>query len=67
MGFKIVNTDNFGSDYPDEEFVTGLPYLHTKERAQIIADAINSTVPDDHYRYWKVVDYDYKLQPGFEP
>ncbi|ELZ3649990.1 hypothetical protein ULT26_004284 [Salmonella enterica] len=67
MGYKIVNTDNFGGDYPDEEFVTGLPYFHTKERAQRVADAINSTVPGDHHRYWKVVDEDYTLQPGFEP
>lgn len=67
MGFKIVQTDNFGGDYPDEKFVTGLPYFHTKERAQSVADAINATVPDDYDRYWKVVDCNYELQPGFEP
>lgn len=65
--YKIVQTDNYGGDYPDEQFVTGLPYFHTKERAQIVADAINKTVPQDYDRYWKVVDCDYELQPGFEP
>ena len=64
---KIVQTDNFGGDYPDEEFVTGLPYLRTKEQAEIIANAINSTVPGNYGRYWRVVEDDYKLQPGFEP
>ncbi|EJN3045495.1 hypothetical protein NPT98_004538 [Salmonella enterica] len=67
MGYKIVNTDNFDGDYPDEEFVTGLPYFHSKERAQCVADAINSTIPENSLRYWKVVDEDYILQPGFEP
>ncbi len=67
MGYKIIHTDNFGGDYPDEKFVEELPYFHTKERAQLVADAINSTVSDSHNRYWKVVDYDYELQPGFEP
>lgn len=64
---KIVQTDNFGGDYPDEKFVTGLPYLHTKEQAERIADAINSTISSNHSRYWIVVEDDYKLQPGFEP
>lgn len=67
MGFKIVQTNNYGGDYPDEEFVQGLPYLHHREAAQKIADAINATVPSTHHRYWKVVEVDYELQPGFEP
>jgi hypothetical protein len=67
MMYKIVETDNFGGDYPDEKFVN-LPF-GTKERMQRIADAINNEFCKDDYasRYWKVVDQNYKLQPGFEP
>ena len=61
--FKIVETDNFGGDYPDEKFVN-LPAC-TEVTAHKLADDIN------HYfsgtcmpRYWKVVPADYKLQPG---
>ena len=67
MSFKIVQTDNYGGDYPDELFVTGLPYPHHRNAAQKIADAINATVPGTHHRYWKVVEGDYELLPGFEP
>jgi len=65
--YKIVNTDNHGSDYPDEFF---LPLNFTsKESAQRVADAINNELCNDVYalRYWKVVDSNYKLVPGFEP
>lgn len=37
---RIVNTDNYGRDYPDEKFVSHLPSL-SKETAQQIADLIN--------------------------
>lgn len=65
--WKIVDTDNFGSDYPDEKF---LPLtFSTQDSATRVADAINAELcNDDHAsRFWKVVDSDYKLQPGFEP
>lgn len=64
---KIVNTDNFDGDYPDEQFVTNLPHPLTERMAQRICDSINSTVDAHNPRYWKVVADDYKLQPGFEP
>jgi len=67
MGYKIIHTDNFGGDYPDEKFVSELPYFHTENRAQVVCDAINSTIPENHHRYWRVVEEDYQLQPGFEP
>lgn len=67
LRFNIVETDNYGGDYPDEKFVENLPYLLTKDAAKKIADAINSTVPASHSRYWKVVEMPYELQPGFEP
>jgi hypothetical protein len=66
---KILNTDNFGSDYPNESFVENLPCPLTERQAQLICDAINSVVqhPEQHPRYWRVVSDDYQLQPGFEP
>jgi hypothetical protein len=64
---RIVQTDNFGSDYPDEKFVTGL-WDMSKEQADAIAKAINEATRDPMAsRFWKVVPNDYKLQPGFEP
>lgn len=63
---RIVNTDNFGRDYPDEKFVTGLPYLRP-EALKEVCEVINRNLPQDHDRYFKVVDDDYVLQPGFEP
>jgi hypothetical protein len=67
-GFQIVETDNHGSDYPDEKFVN-LPVFLTEKAAQDVADAINKHHCTDDYakRFWKVVPYGYKLQPGFEP
>lgn len=62
---KIVETDNFGSDYPNEKF---LLWAMPHDKAQRIADAINDAAGEMHDRYWKVVDDDnYKLQPGFTP
>lgn len=60
-----METDNFGGDYPNEQFVS-LPSL-SKEHAQKVADAINAGFPDGHRRFWVVVQDDYQLQPGFEP
>lgn len=62
---RIVETDNFGGDYPDEKFLN-LPRM-TTEHAQRVADAINADLPLGTPRYWKVVDDSYVLQPGFEP
>ena len=63
--FKIIHTDNYGGDYPDEKFVTELPCM-TEEKANLVCDAINKGREDDR-RYYKVVPSDYVLQPGFEP
>lgn len=67
MRFKIVETDNFDGDYPDEKFVN-LPAT-TKEKAQAIADTINTVhcPMGDSPRWWKVEPEDYVLVPGFEP
>jgi hypothetical protein len=61
----IVETDNYGGDYPDESFVLAFPV--DNDTAKSIADSINKYVGERSRRYWKVVDYGYKLQPGFEP
>jgi hypothetical protein len=63
---KLIHTDNFNGDYPDEKFVTGLNSLLTRNQLQDIADICNSGDPNKP-RYWKVVPDDYVLQPGFEP
>ena len=63
---RIVETDNYGRDYPDEKFVN-LPFMSV-EHAALVADAINKGFGPNCYRYWKVVDdKDYVLQKGFEP
>ncbi len=65
MIYRIVNTDNFGGDYPDEKFVGG-EYV-TKEEAQIEAARLNFPYPEHSSRWYKVVEMPYELQPGFEP
>lgn len=73
MGFRVVETDNFGRDYPNEKFVEGVPASMSKHDAEILAWAINAlfcTSPDSS-RFWKVVEHTtekpYVLSPGFEP
>jgi len=54
---RIVETDNFGGDYPDENF---LLQPMSRESAKQIAGEM-------YPRFWKIVDDDYELRPGFEP
>ena len=63
--WKIVETDNYAGDYPDESFVNipPLPLPH----ASAVAKAINAAFGENHHRYWMVKPEDYQLQPGFEP
>lgn len=65
MTYRIVDTDNFGGDYPNEKFV-GEEYA-SHEEAQAKANRLNG--PDGRYssRYYTVVELPYELQPGFEP
>lgn len=63
---KIVDTDNFGGDYPDEKVIAeGI----TNERfAKIMCRALNDSFSGETaMRFYKVVPDDYVLQPGFEP
>ena len=61
---RIVNTDNYNGDYPDESFV--LWPMRTPVAIQI-ADILNEEGGCYSPRYFKVEDDDYELQPGFEP
>lgn len=65
--YKIVETDNYDGDYPDESFVN-IPATDRASavRIQIEINAAHC-IGDDCPRYWKVVKEDYILQPGFEP
>ncbi len=65
--WKVVETDNFGGDYPNEKWAT--PYSFTYAfQAQNVADALNTALSGEGAsRFWKVVPSDYELQPGFEP
>jgi hypothetical protein len=65
MNYYVVNTDNFGDDYPDEKFSDG-PF-GTEAEARAAADKRNRPADEYATRYFKVVKEGYKLQPGFEP
>ena len=64
--YRIVNTDNYGGDYPNESFTDDGPY-ETFAEAKECASALNGNTPDPSPRYFKVVVMPYELQPGFEP
>ena len=64
--YRIVDTDNFGSDYPNESFTEDGPfetYAEARERSSVL----NGNAGDWSLRYYKVVSLPYTLQPGFEP
>lgn len=64
---KIIETDNFNGDYPNEKFLA-LPPDMNEAAATEICEAINKHCSGSHSpRYWRVVAADYVLQPGFEP
>lgn len=64
---KLIHTDNFNRDYPDEKFVEGLPPGLPEEAMKRIATAINNELKLFGPRFYKVVPDDYELKPGFEP
>lgn len=62
--YRVVNTDNHGSDYPDERWASeSLPEAEAKERAR----KLNKGADNYFSRWHKVESADYVLQPGFEP
>lgn len=63
---KIISTDNFGGDYPDERVVTD--NISNAEFAKVMCEALNSRFSGDQApMFYKVVEDGYVLQPGFEP
>jgi len=57
---KIIDTDNFGGDYPDErEIATNIT---NQTFAEIMCAALNQK-----FCYDDCCSRYYKLQPGFEP
>lgn len=61
---RIIDTDNFDGDYPDEKFWF---WPMSEAAAQKICDAINDAAGETNLRYWRVVPDNYKLLGGFEP
>lgn len=69
---KLISTDNYGSDYPDEKFLcwvdsTGqVDHINSSELKLLrVAQIFNQEFSGG--RFYKVVDDDYELIPGFEP
>ncbi len=58
---RIVETDNFGGDYPDEKFLNIPPV--EPEHAKAIAAAINAAFSDGYHRWWFVANDDYQVKP----
>ena len=65
MTYRIVKTDHFGGDYPDEKFVDVGDFV-AKWQAQALADDLNERAGEHSSRYYKVVEMPYELAPGFE-
>lgn len=63
---KIVETDNYGGDYPDEKFLN-IPNISSDVKANQIVELINESVGAEYPRIWKVVEDNYTLVPGFQP
>lgn len=65
---RIIDTDNFGGDYPDEHFhLLCMPKDMAERICKVINDEYEKAFGSDCSRYFKVVENDYKLQPGFTP
>ena len=62
---RIVQTDNFAGDYPNESFE--LYPIHPLAAKEIAAVYNKYYGGPNASRYWKVVDNDYELAPAFEP
>lgn len=62
--FRIIETDNYGGDYPNESFHG--PSIRDGERAQKIADLMNEEGGDRSARWYRVVPAEYRLSPGQE-
>ena len=65
--WKVIDTDNFGGDYPNEKQVVTVQGL-TEHEAKALAKAFNEILSGEQAsRYYLAVPVEYVLQPGFEP
>jgi hypothetical protein len=65
---KIIDTDNFGGDYPDETVIA--EGIKDRRFAEVMCAALVEKFCSHHPqadRYYRVVEDDYVLQPGFRP
>ncbi len=60
----IVDTDNFGGDYPNERI---LLWPMSRKACERICAILNEAAGPHARRYYKVEENVYELQPGFEP
>lgn len=65
LSFKIIETDNFNADYPDEKLIA--ENIAREDMARAMCRTLNNNWSGEHApRYYKVVSCEYVLQPGFE-
>ncbi len=62
---KIVDTDNYDGDYPNEKVIAS--GITNKDLGEVMVDALNAVGGVRSARYYKLVEDDYVLQPGFQP
>ena len=62
---KVIETDNFGGDYPNEQFVVTKSI--SPELAEAVASELNRKDGPASPRYHRAVADDYELVPGFTP
>lgn len=64
---KIIDTDNFGGDYPDERVIA--EGIKVRLYADVMCAGLNAQLCTQlrGSRFYRVVEDDYVLQPGFEP
>jgi len=63
--WSIVETSNYGRDYPDESFVC--QGFQNKGTAELVCEFLNGQTSIYAERWNIVVEAGYELQPGFEP
>jgi len=63
---KIIETDNFGGDYPNEKFVN-VPHMNLDQCFELCTLLNKLFSGEQARRVWQTVPDDYKLQPRFEP
>lgn len=62
---KIIDTDNFGGDTPNEKVIA--EGIKNTQHATVMCKALNDEAGKYSRRFYKVVEDDYVLRPGFEP